>query len=80
MHAVRRAADDRLEACHCVLALAVRLNLVITTEFAGICLADYPLPATVFNRTVMAHGLGAARWQFLHRAVYVTAPLGVLHH
>ncbi len=36
-----------------------------------------PLAATSFNRAIKA--LGAARWQALHRAVYVIAPLGLLH-
>jgi sulfoxide reductase heme-binding subunit YedZ len=36
-----------------------------------------PLAATSFNRAVKA--LGAARWQRLHRLVYVVALLGLLH-
>ncbi|MFZ2650409.1 MAG: protein-methionine-sulfoxide reductase heme-binding subunit MsrQ [Burkholderiaceae bacterium] len=36
-----------------------------------------PLAATSFNRAMKA--LGAARWQLLHRLVYVVAPLGLLH-
>lgn len=36
-----------------------------------------PLAATSFNRAVRA--LGAARWQALHRMVYVIALLGLLH-
>ncbi|WKB54645.1 sulfite oxidase heme-binding subunit YedZ [Eleftheria terrae] len=36
-----------------------------------------PLAATSFNRAIKA--LGAARWQALHRLVYLVAPLGVLH-
>lgn len=36
-----------------------------------------PLAATSFNRAIKA--LGAARWQALHRAVYATALLGLLH-
>jgi sulfoxide reductase heme-binding subunit YedZ len=36
-----------------------------------------PLAATSFNRAIRA--LGAARWQLLHRLVYVTAALGLLH-
>jgi len=36
-----------------------------------------PLAATSFNRAIKA--LGAARWQQLHRAVYATALLGLLH-
>ncbi len=36
-----------------------------------------PLAATSFNRAIKT--LGAARWQALHRAVYATALLGLLH-
>lgn len=36
-----------------------------------------PLALTSFNRAIRA--LGAARWQALHRLVYVVAPLAVLH-
>jgi sulfoxide reductase heme-binding subunit YedZ len=36
-----------------------------------------PLAATSFNRAIKA--LGARRWQALHRLVYATALLGVLH-
>jgi methionine sulfoxide reductase heme-binding subunit len=36
-----------------------------------------PLAATSFNRAIKA--LGAKRWQALHRAVYGTALLGLLH-
>jgi len=36
-----------------------------------------PLAATSFNRAIRA--LGAARWQRLHRLVYVVAALGLLH-
>jgi methionine sulfoxide reductase heme-binding subunit len=36
-----------------------------------------PLAATSFNRAVKA--LGAARWQVLHKLVYLIAALGILH-
>jgi methionine sulfoxide reductase heme-binding subunit len=36
-----------------------------------------PLAATSFNRAIKT--LGAARWQALHRAVYATALLAILH-
>ena len=36
-----------------------------------------PLAATSFNRAI--RGLGAARWQMLHRAVYAVVLLGLLH-
>ncbi len=40
-------------------------------------LSMLPLAATSFNRAIKA--LGAARWQRLHRAVYATALLALLH-
>lgn len=45
----------------------------------GVCalLTMLPLAATSFNRAIKA--LGAARWQALHRLVYATAVLGLLH-
>lgn len=36
-----------------------------------------PLAATSYNRAIRA--LGAARWQLLHRLVYVAAPVALLH-
>jgi sulfoxide reductase heme-binding subunit YedZ len=36
-----------------------------------------PLAATSFNRAIKA--LGAKRWQALHRLVYASALLGLLH-
>ncbi|MES2887968.1 MAG: protein-methionine-sulfoxide reductase heme-binding subunit MsrQ [Pseudomonadota bacterium] len=36
-----------------------------------------PLALTSFNRAIKA--MGAARWQWLHRLVYLTALLGLLH-
>ncbi|MBE7366360.1 sulfite oxidase heme-binding subunit YedZ [Ramlibacter pallidus] len=36
-----------------------------------------PLAATSFNRAVKA--MGVKRWQALHKAVYVIAPLAILH-
>ena len=36
-----------------------------------------PLAATSFNRAIRA--LGAARWQLLHRLIYVIAGLAILH-
>ena len=36
-----------------------------------------PLAATSFNRAIKA--LGAARWKALHRLVYVTATLALVH-
>ena len=40
-------------------------------------LSMLPLAATSFNRAIKL--LGAARWQALHRAVYGTALLAILH-
>jgi sulfoxide reductase heme-binding subunit YedZ len=40
-------------------------------------LSMLPLAATSFNRAIKA--LGARRWQLLHRLVYATALLGLLH-
>jgi sulfoxide reductase heme-binding subunit YedZ len=37
----------------------------------------WPLAATSFNRAIKA--LGAPRWQALHRLVYATALLAILH-
>jgi sulfoxide reductase heme-binding subunit YedZ len=48
----------------------------ILVGFAGFVLLT-PLAATSFNRAVKA--LGAARWQMLHRLVYLIAGLGILH-
>ena len=45
--------------------------------FSGLVLL-LPLAATSFNRAIKT--MGAARWQQLHRLVYVIAVLGVLHH
>jgi sulfoxide reductase heme-binding subunit YedZ len=36
-----------------------------------------PLAATSFNRAIRA--MGAKRWQWLHRLVYVVAPVALLH-
>jgi sulfoxide reductase heme-binding subunit YedZ len=48
----------------------------ILIGFAGfVCLT--PLAATSFNR--MIRWMGGARWQSLHRLVYVIAGLGLLH-
>jgi methionine sulfoxide reductase heme-binding subunit len=48
----------------------------ILVGFAAFLLLT-PLAATSFNRAIRA--LGAARWQALHRLVYVVAPLAILH-
>jgi methionine sulfoxide reductase heme-binding subunit len=48
----------------------------ILVGFAALVLLT-PLAATSFNRAIKA--LGAARWQMLHKLVYLIAGLGVLH-
>jgi sulfoxide reductase heme-binding subunit YedZ len=48
----------------------------ILVGFSGWLLLT-PLAATSFNRAIRT--LGAARWQLLHRLVYVIAGLGILH-
>jgi len=48
----------------------------ILAGFSGLLLLT-PLAATSFNRAVKA--LGAARWQNLHKIVYLIAGLGILH-
>jgi sulfoxide reductase heme-binding subunit YedZ len=48
----------------------------ILVGFSGFLLLT-PLAATSFNRAIRA--LGAARWQSLHRLVYVVAGLAILH-
>ena len=48
----------------------------ILVGFSGFLLLT-PLAGTSFNRAVKA--LGAARWQTLHKLVYVIASLGILH-
>jgi sulfoxide reductase heme-binding subunit YedZ len=48
----------------------------ITVGFIAFLLL-IPLAATSTN--AMVRRLGAKRWQWLHRAIYVIAPLGILH-
>jgi sulfoxide reductase heme-binding subunit YedZ len=48
----------------------------ILVGFTGFLLLT-PLAATSFNAAI--RGLGAARWQALHRLVYAIAPLAILH-
>jgi len=48
--------------------------ILVGTAALGLML---PLAATSFNRAIRA--LGAKRWQALHRAVYATALLAILH-
>ena len=48
----------------------------ITVGFSAFVLL---LPLAVTSTNAMVRRLGAARWQALHRAVYVIAILGVVH-
>jgi sulfoxide reductase heme-binding subunit YedZ len=48
----------------------------ITVGFACLVLM---LPLAITSTNAMVRRLGAKRWQSLHRAVYVIAPLAVLH-
>ncbi len=58
-----------------VLADVVKRPFITVGFLAWLLLL--PLVATSFNRAIKA--LGAARWQRLHRLVYVVAALAVLH-
>ncbi|HYD78215.1 MAG TPA: protein-methionine-sulfoxide reductase heme-binding subunit MsrQ [Paucimonas sp.] len=49
----------------------------ITVGFASFVLL-IPLAATSTN--AMVRRLGAKRWQWLHRTIYLIAPLGILHY
>lgn len=48
----------------------------ITVGFTAFMLL---IPLAVTSTNGMVKRLGAKRWQWLHRAVYVIAPLGILH-
>jgi sulfoxide reductase heme-binding subunit YedZ len=48
----------------------------ITVGFAGFVLL---IPLAVTSTNGMIRRLGARRWQWLHRLIYVIAPLGILH-
>lgn len=48
----------------------------VTVGFAALVLM---IPLAVTSTNAMLGRLGAARWQALHRVIYVIAPLGVLH-
>jgi sulfoxide reductase heme-binding subunit YedZ len=37
------------------------------------------IPLAVTSTNAMVRRLGGKRWQWLHRLVYVIAPLGILH-
>jgi sulfoxide reductase heme-binding subunit YedZ len=48
----------------------------ITVGFAAFLLL---IPLAVTSTNGMVKRLGARRWQWLHRAIYLIAPLGILH-
>jgi sulfoxide reductase heme-binding subunit YedZ len=48
----------------------------ITVGFAAFVLL---IPLAVTSTNGMVKRLGARRWQWLHRAIYIIAPLGILH-
>jgi sulfoxide reductase heme-binding subunit YedZ len=54
----------------------VRKRPFITVGFTAFLLL-IPLAATSTNG--MIRRLGGRRWQWLHRAIYLIAPLGILH-
>jgi len=62
--------------------IAAVIKDIVKRPFIAVGFAAFvlliPLAATSFNRAINA--IGAKRWQWLHRAVYVIAPLGVLHY
>jgi sulfoxide reductase heme-binding subunit YedZ len=48
----------------------------ITVGFTAFVLL---IPLAVTSTNAMVRRLGGKRWQWLHRLVYVIAPLGILH-
>ncbi len=66
--------DMGLDLAAIVADIAKRPFILVGSAALALML---PLAATSFNRAIKA--LGAARWQALHRAVYVVALLGLLH-
>ena len=66
--------DMGLDAADIAKDIAKRPFILV--GFSGFLLLT-PLAATSFNRAIRA--LGAARWQALHRLVYLVAGLGILH-
>ena len=58
------------------IALDIAKRPFILVGFSAFVLLT-PLALTSFNRAI--RGLGAKRWQWLHRLVYVVAMLAVLH-
>ncbi|HJS76478.1 MAG TPA: protein-methionine-sulfoxide reductase heme-binding subunit MsrQ [Burkholderiales bacterium] len=75
MHASSYAGFDQIFDFSEILA-DIAKRPFITVGFAALLLMG-PLAATSTN--AMVRRLGAARWQALHRLIYLIAPLGVLH-
>ncbi len=66
--------DMGLDATAIVHDIPKRPFILVGTLALGLLV---PLAATSFNRAIKA--LGAAKWQLLHRLVYVIVLLGLLH-
>jgi len=75
LHFVSYAWLDMGLALPLILADIAKRNFILVGTAALVLML--PLAATSFNRAI--RGLGAARWQALHRAVYAVALLGLLH-
>lgn len=75
MHASSYAGFDQVFDFSEIVADIVKRPF-ITVGFAALLLM---LPLAVTSTNAMVRRLGAARWQALHRLVYLIAALGVLH-
>jgi sulfoxide reductase heme-binding subunit YedZ len=75
LHLVAYSVFDK-ELVWSEIAKDIAKRPFILVGFSGFLLLT-PLAATSFNRAVKA--LGAARWQVLHKLVYVIAGLAILH-
>ena len=75
MHLLAYAAFDMEFDLAAVAADVIKRPFILVGFLAWLLLL--PLAATSFNRAIRA--LGARRWQWLHRLVYLIAVLAVLH-
>ena len=75
MHASSYAGFDQIFDFSEILA-DIAKRPFIAVGFAALLLM---VPLAVTSTNAMVRRLGAARWQTLHRLIYVIAPLGVLH-
>jgi sulfoxide reductase heme-binding subunit YedZ len=75
MHASSYAGFDQLFDFAEILA-DIAKRPFITVGFGALLLM---LPLAVTSTNAMVRRLGGARWQALHRLIYLIAPLGVLH-